>query len=300
MLARTHRSKVRVWMLLVLGGLVGCQATPAVVTKPAVPQPSVIWFCGHEMPADQEAIRTEVRRHVGPGLPVESARERLGQLGFYGLYAGVYKEKPVSYLPAYTLTERIFGRDPRRDKNFHSLICRASGYEIGHWNQYHYLVTVSLPYDESGLITEVEVACSPLRTGRYANFFARHPDLHEPLGLPIEQAQALMQAHKFHCAYKSPEKGSAEQRHSLNCYAYDEYVLGGIIVRVQLLYDETRTVTGIEVAEKPGDFDGLRCMLPNNSDTVAGGIVKAVVFPVRLYTVIVVAGVMANLAMGSM
>lgn len=116
--------------------------------------------------------------------------------------------------------------------------------------------------------------------------------------MPIDQARALMESRKFHCKDRIPKRPTDDPRTFLDCYAYDEHPLSGNIVRVHLFYDDSRTVTQVEVSERAGAFDGLRCMLPNNSDTVTGGVLKTIVFPFRLYTSIVVAGILADLAMG--
>jgi hypothetical protein len=53
-------------------------------------------------------------------------------------------------------------------------------------------------------------------------------------------------------------------------------------------------VTEAEVVQKPGPFDDLCCLLPHYSDTIAGGVVKVVLFPIRLYAALVVDGLIAD------
>jgi hypothetical protein len=288
--------------LLVLGLLVpGCVTSPpspAIFKQPAANPPSVIHLCGHRVSSESDAVRAEVLRYVSPGLPVETAQARLEELGFRGLYGDMVKKKPASYHPTRSLPELVVGRDPQKDKNFHSLVCRISGKEYGNWGQYSFPIRVTLPYDEAGIITEVEVTCLPRKTSRYAALLMDRLGPQGPIGMPVEQARTLMEARKFHCSDRNLQSPGTDRQPYLDCYAYDEHPLGGNIVRVHLFYDQSRTVTEAEVVEKPGTFDDLRCMLPNNSDTVTGGILKTIVFPVRLYTAIVVAGLIADLSLG--
>jgi len=293
----SHRPKTLLWLFLLLCGPGGCQTAPQVIATPAPKSPPLIRLCGHEVPAEANAVQEEVLRHLAPGLPVETAQAHMEELGFHCLYGGMFKTKPVLYHPARTLPELIFGRNAKRDKHFHSLVCQLSRNEIGTWGQRHFAIILNLPYDEQGNITEVEVAHVWSMTSRYASFFAHRSEFREPIGLPVEQAQAAMEAQKFQCAQASPEGAGRVGQPYLDCYAFDETPLGGRIVRVRLFYDETRKVTEAEVVQKPGAFDELRCMLPNSSDTLAGGVLKAVVFPARLYAAVVVGGLCADLAM---
>ncbi len=170
-----HRFFV-VWFLaldLLLPGCATHPVSPAVVEKPVVkPPPPLIRLCGHEVPADSDAVRDEVLHFISPGLPVETAKERMEELGFRCLYGDMVKKKPAKYHPPRTLPELIAGRDLQWDKKFHSLVCKSSGKEIGNWGQYFYPIIVTLPYDENGRIMEVEVVCNPRKMGRYANLLA--------------------------------------------------------------------------------------------------------------------------------
>jgi hypothetical protein len=255
---------------------------------------------GHEIPAEQLAVEAELLRHVAPGLPVKAARTSMEALGFRCRYWGVFDKKPAKYLPTRSLPEvlGICARDASRDRLFHSLVCTLSLNEIGNWSPFYFPLTVTLPYDEEGRITEVELAALKRVPSPHAGFFVRRPELREPIGLSLEQARSVMEAHKFCCTSVVPEKGVEGQRPYLDCQAYAENLLGGQIVRVHLFYDAAGRVTEAEVIQKVGEFDGLRCMLPNSSDTLASGVVKAVVLPVRLYAVMVIAGLAADLSLG--
>ena len=289
-------------LLLLVCGVAGCQAAPVRPPAPATKPPPTIRLCGRELPAEAAALRAEVLRHVAPGLPVEEARTRMQDLGFRCLYAGVLNKKPKSYLPTRSLPEVIglCARDVRRDERFHSLVCTASANEVGEWGPRYFPLSVSLPYDEQGKVTRVEVAPLQPQPSPYAGFFARRPDLREPVGLPAEQARAVMEAHHFRCKNARPEGQAVTRRPYLDCYAYDEKLLGGHVVRVRLFYDPAGTVTEAEVIQRAGEFDDLRCMVPNDGDSLVAGLVKAAVLPVRLYLAIVVAGLAADLAMGRM
>jgi hypothetical protein len=245
-------------------------------------------FLGHAVPADRSAVQAEVLQHVAVGLPVEAARTGMEALGFACLYGGFSDKKPCGYLPPRTLPE-VLGTDrgyAARAKRFHSLVCTTTVNGVGNWGQFYFPLTVTLPYDEGGRVTEVEVTGLLPTLSPYAAFFRRWPELREPIGLSVEQARAVMEAHQFCCAYARPAKPTGELRPYLDCYAYDERALGGDIVRVHLFYDQAGTVTEAEVIQKAGNFDGLRCMLPNRSDTPADGVVKAVLLPARLSAVL--------------
>src|SRR5262249_20997955 len=216
----------------------------------------------------------ELLPHVYPGLAVETARARLEELGFRCRYAGVFARKPQAYHPTRSLPEVIGGRDAGKDKLFHTLVCSNPRDEIGNWGRRYFPVTVNLPYDENGIVTEVEVPPVLPQVSRYAAFFARRPDLREPVGLPVEQARALMQAQKFRCAYAASGGNGQGGRPFLDCHAYDETPLGGNIIRVHLFYDATQTVTDAKVVQERGGFDDLRCMLPNPTDSLGQGVFK--------------------------
>jgi hypothetical protein len=287
-------------VLLLLCGVAGCQTAPPAAEAPLAQAPPVIRLGGRELPAEAAAVRAEVLRHVAPGLPVQTARARLEELGFRCRYGGVLDKMPVSYHPTRTLPELITGRDADRDRRFHSLVCKSERSEVGNWGRRYFPVTVVLPYDEDRAVTEVEVPDFRPQVSRYAGFFARRPDLREPVGLPVEEARALLEAHKFRCSPAVAAQGARPGLPYLDCQAYIESLLGGEIVRVRLFYDydDDRTVTEAEVVQTRGEFDDLQCMLPNSSDTPAEGALKALVFPARLYAALVVGGLAASLALG--
>jgi hypothetical protein len=284
------------WLILLLCGAAGCQTAPTIAEKPVTTAPATLRLCGHQVPAKRSAVEAEILRHVAPGLPVEAARTRMEELGFACLYAGVLHEKPAVYRPAPTAVNLpellgIQAPDPSRLRRWNSLVCTRSVNEFGTWGHFYFPLTVLLPYDEEGRVTGVEVDRFLPELSRHAEFFARRPELREPIGLPVEQARAVMEAHRFCCADVRPQKPSDGPRPYLDCRAYDETPLGGQIVRVHLYYDAAGQVTEAEVIQKVGSFDGLLCMLPNGSDTLAGGVVKAAVFPVRLGTLLMLSSV---------
>jgi len=271
-------------LFLLLCGVAGCQTVPAVAVNPDLPIPETVIFLGRPVPADRSAVQAEVLRHVAPGLPVDAAHAGMEELGFTCLYGGFSDKKPCLYLPPRTLPE-LLGSDSgyaARAKHFHSLVCTTAVNGVGDWSQFSFPLTVTLPYDEEGKVTEVEVTEVLPTLSPYAAYFRRRPELREPIGLPVEQARAVMEANKFCCAYGRPEKQAGDRRPYLDCYAYDERLLDGDIIRVHLFYDKAGRVTEAEVIQKAGDFDWLRCLLPNPGDSLAGGVFKAVAFPVRL------------------
>jgi hypothetical protein len=277
--------------LLLLTVLAGCQGPGLAPPPPAEkPAPPTLRLFGAEVPAEPAAIQAAVLRQVPPGTEIEAARARLEACGFRCLYGGMLAKKPAKYHPTRSLPELVAGRDEAWDRLWHSLVCRVDRTEAGNWGGRYFEVKVLLPYDESGLVTAVEVPPLWPRVSRYSPCFARRADLKEPVGLPLEQARAAMEAHGFHCADRPSGSGPRDHRPCLACYHYAESPLGGGILRIHLFYDETRTVRDVEVVQQPGELDELRCMLPNEDDTLGSGVLKAAVFPVRLYAAIVVGG----------
>jgi len=124
-----------------------------------------------------------VRQHVSPGLPAETAHARMEECGFHCLYGGMFAKMPKAYHPNSSLPEMLIGRDARKDKRFHTLVCTLVRAETGNWGRRCFPLTVLLPYDENGLITEVEVPKNWPHDSYCAGFFTRRPDLREPVGL---------------------------------------------------------------------------------------------------------------------
>jgi hypothetical protein len=283
-------------LVLLLCALAGCQTAPP-VPEPLVPKPTTtIRLFGHEIPAEAAVVQAEVLQHVSAGQPAETARAQMEACGFHCLYGGTFDKMPAIYHPVRTLPELLGGRNEKKDRLFHSLVCRIDRSEIGNWGGRYFEVKVLLPYDENGLVSAVEVPRLWSRVSRCTAFFARHPELKEPVGLPVEQARALMQAQQFVCTDVAPPSSARDRRPYLACCAYHETPLGGNIIRVRLIHDQTRTVRDVEVVQKPGDFDELLCMLPNQSDTVGEGVFKGLVFPFRLYAALVVDGLIGWIA----
>jgi hypothetical protein len=263
--------------VLLLAALAGCQLAPAVPAPAAVKPPPTIRLFGEEVPAEAMAVQAAVLRHIPPGLPATTASARLAAAGFTCPDAEMLDPKPA-------------GPDGWKAGRLDRLVCSIGRHEAGDWGGLYFNVEVTIPCGEDGLVKAAEVPRLWRERNRCTAFFARHPELKQPVGLPLEQARAALQAQGFCCDEIRPGGGS---RPYLACRFYEENPVGGTIIRVHLVGDESGTVRDVEVVQQPGRFDDLLCLLPNEGDTLGAVVLKGMVFPLRLYAALVVGGLAA-------
>jgi hypothetical protein len=271
------------------------------------------------IPATEAAVREAVLPFVGPGMQAAVAWGRMKALGFECQTGEGFHALPQRPHPGRTLPELIGGRDPRRDQLWRTLVCSRSLPDLEAWGQRRVLVTVSIACDEQWGVTAVEAQVR-FADDPYKGFFSRHPGLHEPTGMPLEQAGGLMRSQGFQVPeavapamtgrsdWPRKRKGFQETeaaapgrdtggRPCLDCRATDAGVLGGSVIRIRLYYDETRRVTNSEIL-KPGEFDVFLAVLPDRSDPPGKFLMKGALFPVRAAGTIIVGGLVASIAIG--
>lgn len=136
-----------------------------------------------------------------------------------------------------------------------------------------YSVLVVLLTGGADAVADVQVGLKP-ECHSHEDFFARRPELHEPVGLPVEEARARMAAAGFRC--------TAGPGGTVDCAAFDEWLLGGSVVRVSLHPDAAGVVREARVPDKSAWFDAERCMWPHGDESTTEAVCKRAVFPLRL------------------
>jgi hypothetical protein len=208
---------------------------------------------------------------------------------------------PKSYRRhAVTLPELLSGFDKEAEKKANSVPIRIPGDEIGAWGRRYFDLTGVLYFDENLNVSDVEVTYIPWQSQRtpFAWFIAKRPNLHDPVGMPLEEARGLMEGAGFRCTPVAFDKYEKSGRPYLACRAVAETLLGGSIVRVRLFYDDAGMVTDTRVQKEGEILDEIVCMLPDRDESFGHAVFKTLIFPARLYAAIVVAGLEADLAMG--
>jgi len=299
---RKPRSMFRV--ALVGAALVGCQGMPVLDTPGSSGPPpnvrhAIVLF--EEIEADSEAVKQVVLRHVPPGTPLDRAQVLLEEQGFT---CRPYTHFTACFDPQ-ALTEGInLSQDARKhlgnQRKSPPLYCLTTRQELEEWHLSSQRILVVLVPDEAHQVQDVEVG---LRSQRHPNteFFKTRPGLHEPVGLPVEEARVRMAAAGFQCTAVEKEADNNARPHLL-CEAFDEHALGGRIVRVYLYPDATGVIRETKVLDETGWFDAERCMLPNGDESPAWVVGKGELFPVRVgcrYTLITVGTLMVLTALGA-
>jgi hypothetical protein len=277
-------------------GLAGCLTAPRVVTTQGPRPVPRIRLCQHDVPVEETAIRQELLQVAVPGMPLKVARVRLEAQGFrlFSAMPAKYRRSPAN------LPELISGFDQATERRANSVQFYTNSDEVGAWGQRYFALRILVYFDENMDVTDIEVPPVPSRgqPTRFAWYFARRPDLHEPMGLSVEQARAMMEEAGFRCTPVTTDDHEKSGRPYLYCRAVAETPLGGSIVRVRLFHDDAGTVTDTRVLQDPEFCDEILCMLPDRDDKLAYAVFKTIVFPARLYASLVVGGLEADLAMG--
>lgn len=269
--------------------LSGCQTVPLGRTPP--PQPPLISLF-EQTPADCDALKQVVLRHIPPGTPIEQAQALLETQEFTcqrppkpNFFFG--SRDPIP--PGVSVSNEV-GIRLSRERKRQPIYCQATRYEPGEWHLKSFTVLVVLIPDDAHRLCDVEVG---LGRRRHPNsiFFQHHPTLHEPLGLPVEAAQSQMAAAGFRCSPVRIPASGPDLRPYIHCEAFDEWLLGGHVVRVRLYLDESGLVRESKVLDKDYLFDAERCMWLHGDESTPQAVGKAALYPVRLgcrYTIITV------------
>jgi hypothetical protein len=253
-----------------------------------------------EVDAESEAVKQAVLRHVPPGTPLDQAKAILEEQGFtcrqYDQLTGCFY--PQALTDGINLSSEAHTRLGKQ-RDHPPLYCLATRSELEKWHLLSQRILVVLVPDEARRVKAVEVG---LRGQPHHNaaFFKSRPDLHDPEGLPVAEAEARMEAAGFRCTLV--ENGADHPRPYLSCEAFDEVVLGGHIVRVHLYPDDAGVIRETRVLDKGGWFDAERCMWLHGDESPAWAVGRGVLFPVRegcRYTLITAALVLAFLLVGA-
>jgi hypothetical protein len=243
-----------------------------------------------DVEATQVSIEQVFARHVPVGMPIEQARELLQAEGliFTPVDGGWL---PFSHFPPHSdllspsaLRRALVTRSER--KMYYHTTRQAARKEEGEWPLTAVHLCVVLIQDEAGrAVQSVDVG---LRVEQHPHspFFRKHPEMRSPAGLPLSAAEARMTSYGFHCSSSSDEDppqsmGEKVSCPRLSCRYYDDGALGGEIIRVLLVADESGVVRKVEVGDWRW-FDAERCMWPHDGDSTGWAVCKLPLYPVRL------------------
>jgi hypothetical protein len=254
----------------------------------------LIRLLGTELPSDNGVIREALLRVIPPDSPRERAEAllradglegtTLGETGELGFTTQYKKQRPGDPLP-----DKVFGA---RRPVFHE------------WGKNARAVVVFLIPGSGDTVKDVKVE------GGYGSwfehedtqhFFTAHPDLAEPVGLPVAEAEARMRAAGFCCTHESGDQRGGRGQEHLLCEARDDRILLGSMVRVRLFYDQTGVIRDSAFVREGRWFDAERAMLPSADDSVGEYAYRAALFPARvtarysLFATLIVVGVTLRL-----
>ncbi|HEY7328357.1 MAG TPA: hypothetical protein VH592_11985 [Gemmataceae bacterium] len=259
--------------------LSGCKTAPLGWTPSAPPPshpPTISLF--EKTAADRDAIKQTVLRHISPGTPMEQARAMLVDQGFtchpYTQAKSLMASSGV-HLPN-EVEKRLSAERDRQP-----IYCLAMPHQLEEWHLKSFTVLVVLIPGDTQLLREVEIGLSSKQRRNMA-FFQKRPDLHEPVGLPIETARDRMTAAGFRCSDVCPGKKGEDPRPYIHCEAFDESLVGGHIVRIRLYVDESGRICESKIVDKAELFDAERCMWLHGDESRAQTVGKAAAYPVRL------------------
>jgi hypothetical protein len=167
------------------------------------------------------------------------------------------------------------------ERDRQSIYCLGMPPQLEEWHLKSFTVLVILIPDDMQLLRDVEVGLASKQPRNIA-FFQKRPDLHEPVGLPIETARDRMTAAGFRCSDVCPGKPGEDPHSYIHCESFDESLLGGHIVRVRLYVDESGRICESKILDKAELFDAERCMWLHGDESRAQTVGKAAAYPVRL------------------
>ncbi len=282
----------------VLAGCQGLRVLDHSMVHPNVPTQSPILLF-EETEVTEDAVKQVVLRHVPPRTPIAQAQAELEKQGFtcraYSSWTMSFNRLaliPSGYDLSLAAQTRV---NKQRDRV--PIYCHVARPELMDWGLRSHEIMIVLIPDEKQVLRDVEVG---LRKHLHpdAQFFLAKPDFHEPVGLPIAEAQKRMEAAGFQCTLVEAKAGSESRRH-LFCQTFDEHALGGSIIRLHLYPDDAGVIRETRILDETGWFDAERCMLPGGEDTPGWAAAKGALFPVRVgcrYTLISVGYMMCVLA----
>jgi hypothetical protein len=267
---------VRVFPTLCVVALAGCQVAPPVAPGVARP-PETVRLFGREVLTDSESVTQEVKAHVWPGMECAQAVSLLQMSGFECRGTRDVSQLWAPLTPPEVSNEVVhspFCREHLWDKPLHCVIRKD---ELSSWGKEYKTVLVLLyPDQEKQHVAEILVFVGTGPNAEYY-FFVKHPDLHEPVGLSVEEAQRQLQAVGFKCSKLKDPAG----HDCLSCRYYDEWAIGGKIIHVNLFYDDAGIVRDSQIVRDREWLEMERCMLPDSDDATGKFIGKSLLFAVR-------------------
>jgi hypothetical protein len=227
----------------------------------------VIRLFGKELPSDEGVIRDELRRLLPPGTPRQQAVARLREHGLE------QTKDPENYTP----------EPPRKTADRTSRACCAGTRPVvGRWGRSSVGVRAVLKLDARDVLTETEVHLGLPFGEAHSRFFEARPDLTEPVGQPLAEAEARMRAAGFRCTRAAGAEPGGRGREHLLCEARDDRILFGGMARVRLFYDAAGVVRDSDLAAGGRWFDAERAMLPWAEDPAEELARRALLFPVHV------------------
>jgi hypothetical protein len=272
----------RISILLCCAILSGCKTIPlgwAPSPPPPSHPPTISLF--ENTAADRDAIKQTVLRHIPPGTPMDQAQILLEDQGFTCKVNQVFGSSsliaPGVYLPS-DVQKRLYQERHRK-----SIYCQATRHELEDWHLKSFTVLVVLIPDDAQRLLDTEIGLTPAPK-QHPNlpFFQQRPDLHAPIGLPIEAARDRMAGAGFHCSDVCQGKPGEDPRSYIQCEAFNEWLLGGGIVRVRLYLDESGHICESKILDETRLFDAERCMWLHGDESAAQAVVRAAAYPLRL------------------
>jgi hypothetical protein len=265
-----------------LAFLVGCQGVPVQLALPTRPKQEATIVLFEEIAPGREAVKEVVHRHLPAGTSVERAREMLEKQGFacreYTSWTWHFNQSeliPDGIHLSPTERHRLYEQRAQRP-----VFCNAILKASGEWHLASYQVLVVLVPDEAGAVQDMEVGINR-QYHRNEEYFKERPGLHDPVGVPVEEARTRLVDAGFYCMGIG-KKTEKDDRPYLLFVAFDEGLLWGQVIRVRLYPDDAGVVRKTEVATEPGKFDSEWCMLPHGDETPTWAVCKAALFPGRV------------------
>jgi hypothetical protein len=267
---------IRMHHCLCLLALAGCQTARIQPPEAGPPPPPLIRLFGHEVPPDKESITQEVLAHVTPGMDFEQARLTMAANGFdcRRVYDISQLWSPLSPPEVNLDTRIVYSKERMMLK---PVYCVTRKDELSRWGKEYKIALVLLYPDKERRRLDSVLVFVGSRPHPDHSFFEKHPELQEPVGQPVDEAERQMQAAGFKCSRKTNAAGSP----FLLCRYYDERAIGGRIIHINLFYDDGGVVRDSEVAVDCEWFQSERCMLPDADDPTDRFIGKSALFPLR-------------------
>jgi hypothetical protein len=255
------------------------------------PLPLIRLF-GKAVPADEWLLRDEVLRVVAPGMPMDQAVAALKGQGLEAAF-GLFNGPGFEFQTALTNCCRLpRWRMTRRGEECYL----APAEDVNAWGRVYWKVMVILVPDSAHLVKDVEVLVSLPVGDRCHAIFAARPELQDPVGLPLADVKARMEAAEFRCSLCDGDAQSRGRPYLL-CWRRVEKALGGYVLRVRLYPDEAGVVRDSEILRGDRWFEAERCMLPAAEDSPEWYALRAALFPARVscrYALIMLALSLSN------